>query len=154
MHGHQLKAADAIHARLVVMEQQPHAPGPSSARLNGSEAVNRAAEQWQDSAQRNIPEIGLGEVPVPADSANLRQRASLHDGLLALLPLVGVWQGTGQAHDADGTEYAFGQELIFSHDGENYLHFSSRTWRLNSAGDFAGVGIRETGFWRIDQHQR
>lgn len=74
-------------------------PENTSGALNGNDAVNQAAEQWKDAASHNIPAIELGDAPVPADTANLRQGPSLHDGLLGLLPLVGVWQGEGQAHD-------------------------------------------------------
>lgn len=124
-------------------------PENTSGALNGNDAVNQAAEQWKDAASHNIPAIELGDVPVPADTANLRQGPSLHDGLLGLLPLVGVWQGEGQAHDTDGSEYTFGQQLVVAHDGENYLTFSSRTWKIDTEGKPQGPSTRETGFWRI-----
>ena len=124
-------------------------PENTSGALNGNDAVNRAAEQWKDAASHNIPAIELGDVPIPADTANLRQGPSLHDGLLGLLPLVGVWQGEGQAHDTDGSEYTFGQQLVIAHDGENYLTFSSRTWKIDAEGKPQGPSTRETGFWRI-----
>ena len=91
-------------------------------------------------------------MPLAADTANLRYGPSLHDGLLALLPLVGVWTGSGQANDPsdpEGEEYAFGQQLVVSHDGENYLRFESRIWRLDSEGNATGADQREVGFWRI-----
>ncbi|WP_342318367.1 FABP family protein [Corynebacterium mayonis] len=119
-----------------------------AAKLDGSEAVNLAAEQSKTTAQRNIPGFGFEGFPLPEDTANLRHGPSLHDGLLALLPLVGVWSGTGQAND-NGEEYPFGQQLIISHDGENYLRFESRLWRLNSEGECIGADQREVGFWRI-----
>ena len=78
-----------------------------SEKLNGNEAVNLAAEQSKATAHRNIPALGFDEMPLPADTANLREGPNLHDGLLALLPLVGVWHGEGQAND-NGDEYAFG----------------------------------------------
>lgn len=121
-------------------------------KLNGNDAVNLAAEQAKDTAHRNIPELGFEDMPLEADSANLRYGPSLHDGLLALLPLVGVWSGSGQANDPsdpEGEEYAFGQQLVVSHDGENYLRFESRTWRLDSEGNATGADQREVGFWRI-----
>lgn len=121
----------------------------NNGKLDGNAAVNLAAEAWKDAASRNIPAINLGEVPVPDDTANLRQGPSLHDGLLGLLPLVGVWQGEGQAHDDTGAQFAFGQQLIIAHDGENYLSFSSRTWKLDADGTPVGPSVRETGFWRI-----
>ena len=121
-------------------------------KLNGNDAVNLAAEQSKNTAHRNIPELGFEDMPLEADTANLRYGPSLHDGLLALLPLVGVWSGSGQANDPsdpEGEEYAFGQQLIVSHDGENYLRFESRIWRLDSKGNAAGADQREVGFWRI-----
>lgn len=118
-------------------------------RLNGNDAVNLAAEAWKDAAGKNIPAIGLAEVPLEDDTANLRQGPSLNDALLGLLPLVGVWQGEGQAHDAAGNEYSFGQQLIIAHDGGEYLTFSSRTWKIDTEGKPAGADVRETGFWRI-----
>ena len=121
-------------------------------KLNGNDAVNLAAEQSKNTAHRNIPELGFEDMPLEADTANLRYGPSLHDGLLALLPLVGVWSGSGQANDPsdpEGEEYAFGQQLIVSHDGENYLRFESRIWRLDSEGNATGADQREVGFWRI-----
>ena len=126
-------------------------PENDPGKLNGNDAVNQAAEQWKDAASRNIPALELGDTPVPDDTANLRQGPSLHDGLLGLLPLVGVWQGEGQAHDTQGQEYTFGQQLVIAHDGENYLTFSSRTWKIDTEGKPEGPSVRETGFWRISE---
>ena len=128
---------------------------PAANTLNSNDAVNLAAEQSKNTAHRNIPGLGLDEIPLPDDTANLRQGPNLHDGLLGLLPLVGVWQGTGQAvelpatPDEDPVEYAFGQQLVISHDGENYLKFDSRIWRIDAEGNAVGADQRETGFWRI-----
>ncbi|MCQ9353136.1 FABP family protein [Corynebacterium sp. 153RC1] len=116
--------------------------------LSGSDQVAKAAEQWKESAHRNIP--GLGDLPIPDDTANLREGPNLHDGLLALLPLVGVWRGTGQADTPEGGQFSFGQQLTFAHDGENYLTYESRTWRLDENGNSTGLEERETGFWRIN----
>ncbi|QPK82954.1 FABP family protein [Corynebacterium qintianiae] len=131
------------------MSETPNTPGTTDgARLDGSEAVNLAAEQSKNTAHRNIPGFGFEGVPLEVDTANLRQGPSLHDGLLALLPLVGVWSGEGQANDG-GVEYSFGQQLVISHDGENYLRFESRLWRLDDNGQPQGADQREVGFWRI-----
>ncbi|MDO4686650.1 MAG: FABP family protein [Corynebacterium sp.] len=119
--------------------------------LDGNEAVNLAAEQAKTTGSLNIPDriAGLEQLSVSADTANLRFGPSLHDGLLALLPLVGVWRGEGQA-DTELGEYAFGQQLTFSHNGENYLAYESLTWRLDKEGATTGHDQRETGFWRIN----
>lgn len=120
-----------------------------SPSINGNDAVARAAEQSKNTAQRNIP--ALGDLPVAEDTANLREGPSLHDGLLALLPLIGVWRGEGNAAPTDGSDpYAFGQQVVFAHDGENYISYSSRIWRLDADGAAAGQDRRETGFLRID----
>lgn len=120
----------------------------NSPSISGNDAVNLAAEQSKNTAHRNIPT--LGDLPVEEDTANLRLGPNLHDGLLALLPLVGVWRGEGQADSAEGGQYAFGQQIIFSHDGENYLSFESRIWKLDTEGKVVGQDQRESGFWRID----
>lgn len=123
-------------------------PAQPAQPLSGNEAVNLAAEQSKNTASRNIP--GLGDLPIPDDTANLRQGPNLHDGLLALLPLVGVWRGEGQADTPEGGQYSFGQQITFAHDGENYLTYESRTWKLDKDGQPAGLDQRESGFWRID----
>lgn len=125
-------------------EQIPSGPAP----ISGNEAVNLAAEQSKNTAHRNIPLND--ELPIPDDTANLRHGPNLHDGLLALLPLVGVWRGEGQADTVVDGQYSFGQQIIFSHDGENYLSYESRIWKLNDEGQPAGPDQRESGFWRIN----
>lgn len=116
--------------------------------LSGSDAVNLAAEQSKHTADRNIP--GLGELPIPDDTANLRLGPNLHDGLLALLPLIGVWRGEGQADTAVDGQYNFGQEITFAHDGENYIAYNAKMWKLDEEGNPTGLDMRETGFLRID----
>ena len=123
-------------------EQQPF-------QLSGSEAVDQAAKAWKEAAHRNIP--GLGDLPIPDDTANLREGPSLHDGLLGLLPLVGVWRGTGQADTIEDGSFPFGQQIVVAHDGENYLTYESRIWKLDEDGNVTGLGERESGFWRIFQ---
>jgi hypothetical protein len=72
----------------------------------------------------------------------------LNDALLALLPLVGVWRGTGTGRSADG-DYPFGQQIIVSHDGGDYLNWDARSWRLTENGEYNEPGLRESGFWRF-----
>lgn len=111
-------------------------------------AVAAAAERAQQTAARNIPAFEWSaDLPV-ADTANLREGANLHDALLALLPLVGVWRGEGVGHGAHG-DYRFGQQIVVSHDGGDYLNWESRSWRLDDSDEFAGSALRETGFWRF-----
>ncbi|APE18278.1 FABP family protein [Mycobacterium sp. WY10] len=120
----------------------------SSADISGSgdRAVAAAAERAKETAGRNIPVFE--DLPLPADTANLRLGANLSDALLALLPLVGVWRGEGEGRGTHG-DYHFGQQIIVSHDGGDYLNWESRSWRLDEGGDYHSPGLRETGFWRF-----
>jgi hypothetical protein len=117
----------------------PDAPG------SGDRAVAAAAERARLTAGRNIP--GYDDIPL-TDTANLRQGANLSDALLALLPLVGVWRGEGEGRGPRG-DYRFGQQIVVSHDGSDYLNWEARSWRLDEAGGYHGPGLRETGFWRF-----
>lgn len=112
---------------------------------SGDRAVAAAAERAKETAARNIPVFD--DIPV-ADTANLRHGADLNDALLALLPLVGVWRGEGEGRDRDG-DYRFGQQIIVSHDGSDFLNWEARSWRLDETGEFHSPSLRETGYWRF-----
>ena len=58
--------------------------GPARAPGSADRAVAAAAERARVTAARNIPVFD--DLPIPADTANLREGANLHDALLALLP--------------------------------------------------------------------
>jgi hypothetical protein len=86
--------------------------------------------------------------PAP-DTADLRTGAPIHDTLLALLPLVGVWTGAGTGVAPDGAHFAFGQQLRFVHDGRPFLAYESRAWLLDGDGAVIRQAWRESGFWRM-----
>jgi hypothetical protein len=121
-------------------------PADSLPQLSGDRAVAAAAERAKTTAARNVP--GFEDLPLPADTANLREGVGLNDALLALLPLVGVWRGEGEGRDAQG-DYRFGQQIIVSHDGGDYLNWEARSWRLSETGEYEGPSLRETGYWRF-----
>ncbi len=108
--------------------------------------VAAAAARAKVTASRNIPVFD--DLPVAPDTANLREGANLHDALLALLPLVGVWRGSGEGRTAGG-DYRFGQQIVVSHDGGDYLNWEARSWALTDTGDYQEPALRETGFWRF-----
>ncbi|MEB3035314.1 FABP family protein, partial [[Mycobacterium] nativiensis] len=110
-------------------------------RGSGDRAVAAAAERAKQTAARNIPVFD--DLPF-TDTANLREGANLHDALLALLPLVGVWRGEGVGHGTQG-DYRFGQQIVVSHDGGDYLNWEARSWRL-SDDESSQPALRETGF--------
>jgi hypothetical protein len=113
---------------------------------SGDDAVAAAAERAKTTAARNIPVFD--DLPLPADTANLREGANLNDALLALLPLVGVWRGKGEGRGAGG-DYRFGQQIVVAHNGGDYLVWDSRSWRLTDTGEYDGPTLRESGFWRF-----
>ncbi|TFV57195.1 FABP family protein [Mycobacterium sp. PS03-16] len=113
---------------------------------SGDRAVAEAAERAKATAARNIPVFQ--DLPLPADTANLREGADFNDALLALLPLVGVWRGEGEGRGPHG-DYRFGQQIVVSHDGGDYLNWEARSWRLTEDGEYERLGLRETGFWRF-----
>nr|WP_243653618.1 FABP family protein [Pseudonocardia endophytica] len=100
-----------------------------------------------DSPQRNRPQ--WDDLPIPDDTANLRQGPDLHEQCLGLLPLVGVWRGTGEVvyPTIDGP-FHFGQQLTFAHDGRPFLTYEARSWLLGQDGEIIRPAARETGFWR------
>ena len=103
------------------------------AGFSGDRAVAAAAERAKVTAARNIPVFQ--DLPVPADTANLREGANLNDALLALLPLVGVWRGEGEGRGTQG-DYRFGQQIVVSHDGGDYLIWEARSWRMTESGEY------------------
>jgi hypothetical protein len=124
------------------------ASDPRSSVIPGSadRAVAAAAERAKVTAARNVP--AFDDLPIPADTANLREGVSLNDALLALLPLVGVWRGEGTGRGPDG-DYPFGQQIVVSHDGGEYLNWEARSWLLSASGEYVGPALRESGFWRF-----
>lgn len=118
-----------------------------SSGSSGDEALRAAAERAVHTRALNLPDFT--DLPVPPDTANLREGPELHPGCLALLPLVGVWRGEGEVvyPTIDGP-YRFGQQLVVCHDGRPFLRYEARAWLLDEAGAVIRPGAREAGFWR------
>jgi len=75
--------------------------------------------------------------------------ADLPAELAPLAWLIGVWEGTGVVHYDDNgrtREHEFGQRVSFSHDGLNYLNYSSSTWLLDDRNTPLSA---EAGYWRL-----
>lgn len=88
------------------------------------------------------------------DTVDLRTGAPIHDALLALLPLLGVWRGTGSGVVASsGRQFAYGQQVTFAHDGRPFLVYESRSWLVDEAGELIRPAWRESGFWRPGRSQ-
>jgi THAP4-like, heme-binding beta-barrel domain len=84
-----------------------------------------------------------------ADTTDLREGPPIHDDLLALVPLVGLWGGAGIGVVPEtGAEFRFVQALTFAHDGRPFLVYESHTWLLDETGAVSRAAARESGFWR------
>ncbi|SFA74945.1 protein of unknown function [Amycolatopsis marina] len=114
---------------------------------SGDDAIAAAAARAESTRERNIPQ--LDDLPIPGDTANLRQGENLNDACLALLPLVGVWRGEGEVNypTIDGPR-RIAQQLTISHDGRPFLHHEARSWLLDDEGNVVRPAARETGWWR------
>ncbi len=87
--------------------------------------------------------------PAP-DTTDLREGAPLNDALLAVLPLVGGWLGSGVGVVASsGERFRYGQQLRIAHDGRPFLAYESRSWLLADDGSVIRQAWRESGFWRV-----
>ncbi|OLF09516.1 FABP family protein [Actinophytocola xinjiangensis] len=123
-------------------EPETNGPVPGS----GDAAVRAAAERAATTRSRNLPR--WEDLPVPNDTANLRDGANLNDRLLALLPLVGVWRGEGEVVYPTIESQHFGQQVTFAHDGRPFLYYESRAWLLDADGKVIRPAAREVGWWR------
>jgi hypothetical protein len=125
------------------------APGSESLPTSsGDAAVQAAAERAKATRHLNLPQFD--DLPIPADTANLREGANLNDALLALLPLVGVWRGEGEVvYPTLEQTYKFGQQVTFAHDGRPFLSYEARSWLLDDDGNVIRPAAREVGWWRI-----
>ncbi|GAA4539121.1 FABP family protein [Amycolatopsis samaneae] len=114
---------------------------------SGDEAIAAAEKRAESTRDRNLPQFD--DLPIPADTANLRLGPNLNDACLALLPLVGVWRGEGEIDypTIDGPR-KFAQQLTIAHDGRPFLYHEARSWLLDDEGNVIRPAARETGFWR------
>ncbi|WP_340686282.1 FABP family protein [Amycolatopsis coloradensis] len=114
---------------------------------SGDEAIQAAEKRAESTRDRNLPQFD--DMPIPGDTANLREGPNLNDACLALLPLVGVWRGEGEVDypTIDGP-YRFGMQLTIAHDGRPFLTHEARAWLLDEDGKVIRPAARESGFWR------
>lgn len=60
--------------------------------------------------------------------------SDLNPALVPLVFLLGRWEGAGVA-EFPGTEKCnFGQEVTFTHDGRDFLEYTSHSWVLDKEG--------------------
>ena len=110
--------------------------------------------ELSSSARRNLlPLTGDLALPIPPDTANLREGPDLHPLCAPLLPLVGVWRGEGEvSYPTIGDPKHFGQQIVFAHDGRPFLSYTAQAWLLDGPGGaVVRPAARETGWWRPQQ---
>jgi hypothetical protein len=114
---------------------------------SGDAAIRAAAERARATRHLNLPQFD--DLPIPGDTANLREGPELHERCLSLLPLVGVWRGGGEVvYPTIEGPFRFGQQVVFAHDGRPFLSYESRTWLLDDEGAVIRPAAREAGWWR------
>lgn len=74
--------------------------------------------------------------------------ADLHPDLVALAWMRGRWEGMGKGTWPGDEDFDFYQQVDFSENGENYLHYLSQTWDVDADGKPVKPRSMETGFWR------
>jgi hypothetical protein len=82
------------------------------------------------------------------ETHDLRSGPELHPDLLDLLPLVGLWRGTGKGGYPTIEDFEYAQEIRFSHDGRRFLFYESRAWIIDADGRPVRPSHREVGWWR------
>lgn len=128
-------------------DEAPDTGTPRPEAGSGDAAVQAAAERARHTRHLNLPQFD--DMPIPGDTANLREGPELHEQCLSLLPLVGVWRGGGEvAYPTIDGPFTFGQQIVFAHDGRPFLSYESRSWLLDEDGAVIRPAARETGWWR------
>jgi hypothetical protein len=97
---------------------------------------------------------GVVEPPFP-DALGMEQAPVPHALLGPVLGFLGVWRGRGQGGypTLDG-DFAYAQEVRFSHDGRPFLRYEARAWLLDGDGAPLRPAARESGWWRLQPDGR
>src|SRR3954451_7419127 len=74
--------------------------------------------------------------------------SDLHPDVMPLVWLLGTWHGNGHGEYPTIPAFEFEQEVVFAHDTRPFLHYFSRTWITDEAGERLRPGSIETGFLR------
>ncbi|TXJ07894.1 MAG: DUF1794 domain-containing protein [Aeromicrobium sp.] len=65
--------------------------------------------------------------------------SDLHPQLMPLAWLLGAWHGNGRSEYPDTEPHAFEQDVMFTHDGRDFVHYFSQSWITDESGERTGV---------------
>ena len=72
-----------------------------------------------------------------------------------MLGLLGSWARPGPGgYPTLAEDFAYAQEVTFSHDGRPFLHYEARAWLLDADGAPLRPSARESGWWRLQPDGR
>ncbi|MFG2143113.1 FABP family protein [Streptomyces sp. NPDC048696] len=92
--------------------------------------------------------------PYP-ESAGADEAPAPHALLAPVLGLLGSWRGRGQGgYPTLDQDFAYAQEVTFSHDGRPFLRYEARAWLLDADGTPLRPSARESGWWRLQPDGR
>lgn len=78
-----------------------------------------------------------------------------HPLLAPLTGFLGTWVGRGRGeYPTLAQEFAYAQEVTFSHDGRPFLQYEARAWLLDADGTPLRPSARESGWWRLQPEGR
>ncbi|MET9514749.1 FABP family protein [Streptomyces sp. NPDC002994] len=78
-----------------------------------------------------------------------------HALLAPVIGLLGTWAGRGCGrYPTLAEEFAYAQEVTFSHDGRPFLHYEARAWLLDADDTPLRPSARESGWWRLQPDGR
>ncbi|MEU5051591.1 FABP family protein [Streptomyces sp. NPDC021096] len=94
------------------------------------------------------------EPPYP-DAFRQDEAPAPHELLAPLIGFLGTWTGRGiGGYPTLTEEFAYAQEVTFSHDGRPFLRYEARAWLLDADDTPLRPSARESGWWRLQPDGR
>ena len=76
---------------------------------------------------------------------------NLHKSLFPIAWMIGKWEGDGNCEYPTIQPFKFFQEVVFNQDGQDFLNYYSRCWKMDDDGKIGEPFFSETGFWRVKE---
>ncbi|MHC3467581.1 heme-binding beta-barrel domain-containing protein [Streptomyces sp. 7R007] len=94
------------------------------------------------------------EHPYP-DAHGPDEAPAPHALLAPVLGLLGTWYGRGEGgYPTLDEDFAYAQEVVFTHDGRPFLRYEARAWLLDADRAPLRPAARESGWWRLQPDGR